>query len=386
MDKKIRHKLAIEPWATTLEERLAIFWEAKKVGKKIALYFVKAPDSSTFRYRCFNVSQITNKSKKWQAVVFFRYELKTVKELIAQSDLLVFGRQSRWDSVIKSVIDKAKLNNVPTLFDLDDLVFDRKYLLLVTNTIGEMSSLDYWAPYFDDIHATAEKVDGFLVTNAFLGEKIKETFKKPYRVIMNSLNEEQLAASEAYLILGVKEGRNTFDIGYFSGSPTHVNDLDVALPEVLAFLETHENARLKVVGLMEFDERANRFLENGQIKFLPPVDFRKLQRVMCETDINIAPLTINDFTNCKSELKFFEAAAVETTTIAAPTYTFKKAIKDGKNGLLAQPGEWYEKIEYLYNNPDINRRIAKDAREYVLKNYCGKAFLKEVEEAYEFFG
>ena len=387
MDEKIEYKLAIEPWGTTLDERVKLFEDAKKAGKKVALYFVKGPDSSTFRYRCFNVMQVTKKSKKWQAVFFSRCESKKVKELIPRSNLLVFGRQSRWDLLIKSVVEEARANKIPVLFDLDDLVFDRKYLLLVTNTIGETSNLDYWAPYFDDIHSTGERADGFLVTNDFLGEKIKETFSKPYKVIMNSLNDEQIAASETYLALGVKEKKGKFfDIGYFSGSPTHVNDLEVALPELLAFLETHEDARLNVVGLMEFDERAGKFLENGQIKFLPPVDFRKLQRVMCEVDVNIAPLTQNDFTNCKSELKFFEAAAVETTTIATSTYTFKKAIKDGENGFLAQPGEWYDKLEYLYNNPTENWKIAKKAREYALKHYCGNAFLKEVEEAYEFFG
>lgn len=385
MDEKIRHKLAIEPWGTSLEERVKLFEDAKKEGKKVALYFVKGPDSSTFRYRCFNVLQATKKSKKWQAIFFSRWESKTVKELIPKSDLLVFGRQSRWDSLIKNIIEEAKKNKLPVLFDLDDLVFDKKYLLLVTNTIGETSNLDYWAPYFDDIHSTAEHVDGFLVTNDFLGEKIKQTFKKPYQVIMNSLNDEQVAASDTYLALGVKNGRKTFDIGYFSGSPTHVNDLEVALPEILAFLEDHEDARLKVVGLMEFDERANKFLENGQIEFLPPVDFRKLQRAMCEVDVNIAPLVINDFTNCKSELKFFEAAAVETTTIASPTYTFKKAISDGENGFLAQPGEWYSKLEYLYDNPEENQKMSKKARGYVLKHYYGDEFLKEVENAYNHF-
>ena len=107
---------------------------------------------------------------------------------------------------------------------------------------------------------------------------------------------------------------------------------------------------------------------------------------MSEVDVNIAPLVINDFTNCKSELKFFEAAVVETTTIASPTYAFKNAITDGKNGFLAKPGEWYEKINCLYLYPEINKKLAKDARKYVLENYYGKKFLKEVEEAYEFFG
>ena len=136
---------------------------------------------------------------------------------------------------------------------------------------------------------------------------------------------------------------------------------------------------------MEFDTRAKEFLENGQIEFVPPVDFRKLQRAMSEVDVNIAPLVINDFTNCKSELKFFEAAIVETTTIASPTYTFKNAITDGKNGFLAQPGEWYDKLEYLYKHPKENQKIAKVAKEYALKHYYGKEFLREVEEAYDFF-
>ncbi len=387
MKKQVQiNKLSIEPWGLTLAERLRVFDAAKERGKKIALYFVKGPDSSTFRYRCFNTYQATLKSDKWQAVFFFKNEMREVEKTIPESDLVVLGRQSRWDGDIGIVVDLAKKNGLKVLFDLDDLVFDKKYLSVVMNTIGEFGSLDYWIPYFNDIHATSERVDGFLVTNDFLGEKIKETFNKPYKVIMNSLNDEQVSASDAYLALGMKNGRETFDVGYFSGSPTHVNDLEVALPEILAFLDKHEDARLKVVGLMEFDERANKFLENGQIEFLPPVDFRKLQRAMCEVDVNIAPLTINDFTNCKSELKFFEAAAVETTTIASPTYTFKKAIKNGENGFLAQPGEWYEKLEYLYNNPKENAKIAKKAREYVLKNYCGKKFLKEVEEAYEFFG
>lgn len=382
--KKI-NKLSIEPWGLSLSERLGVFERAKKDGKKVALYFVKAPDSSTFRYRCFNTFQATLKSKKWQAVFFFKNETKVVKNLIPDANLVILGRQSRWNECIEKILKIARDSGLKVLFDLDDLVFDKKYLSIVMNTIGESKNLSYWVPYFDDIHATGEKVDGFLVTNDFLGEKIKQTFEKPYKVIVNSLNEEQLAASYAYLTLGEKEKEKKFDIGYFSGSPTHVNDLEVALPEIFTFLEKHSDARLVVVGLMEFDKRAKKFLKNGQVKIVSPVDFRKLQKLMCEVKVNIAPLVANDFTNCKSELKFFEAAIVETTTIASPTYTFKNAIKDGENGLLAQPGEWYDKLEYLYNNPEKNKKIAECAKKYALKHYYGREFLKEVEKAYDYF-
>jgi len=52
---------------------------------------------------------------------------------------------------------------------------------------------------------------------------------------------------------------------------------------------------------------------------------------------------------------------------------------------LAKPGEWYDKLEYLYSNPSENQKIAKAARKYALENYYGKKFAKEVEEAYNFF-
>lgn len=382
----VNNSLAIEPWGLSLGERIGIFERAKVDGKKVALYYAKAPDSSTFRYRCFNTMQATRNSRKWQAVFFCKNELGVLEKLIPRSDLFVFSRQSRWDGVTETLCRVARRARIPVLFDLDDLVFDRKYIHIVANTIGELSNLDYWIPYFSDINCTARHCDGFLVTNDFLGEKISEDFAEPYRVIRNSLNDEQIAASAAYLTLKEDlKSEECFVIGYFSGSPTHVNDLGVALPEIMEFLKKYQNARLRVVGLMEFDRRAREFLENGQIEFVPPVDFRKLQRLISEVDVNIAPLVINDFTNCKSELKFFEAAVVETTTIASPTYTFKKAIKDGENGFLAQPGEWYDKLEYLYKHPEENKEVARRAREYALKHYYGKEFLKEVEAAYGYF-
>ena len=382
----IKTKNILEPWAFSFEDRVKYFKEAKKSGKKVAAYYSKGPDSSTYRYRVYNVWEILNQSEEWRAIFFYRNETEFLKKIIPEADLFIFSRQSRWDKKIAELNQIAKHSNVPVLFDLDDLVFDKKYAMTVVNTIGETNNFDYWIPYFDRIQKTAEMVDGFLVTNDYLGGKIKGSFNKSFQVIRNSLNEEQVAASNVYLKFKKYPGEHKkFTIGYFSGSPSHVNDLAVALPEILEFLNSHNDAVLKVVGLMEFNYEARKYLSRGQIEFLPPVDFRKLQRAMSEVDVNIAPLVINDFTNCKSELKFFEAAVVETTTIASPTYTFSRAISDGENGFLAKPGEWYDKLEYLYENPAENQKIAKKAREYALKHYYGKEFLKEVEEAYNAF-
>ena len=54
-------------------------------------------------------------------------------------------------------------------------------------------------------------------------------------------------------------------------------------------------------------------------------------------------------------------------------------------GFLRKRGEWYKTLEYIYNNPKETKIVAKAARVYALKHYIGPEFLKEVEDAYEYF-
>ncbi len=375
----------LDPWMLDLKKRVKIAEESIKNRKKLAIYFVEKPDSSTFRYRCYNTFNATKDSKKWQAVYFFKNEISTVERLLPNSSVLIFGRQSGQEKSVERLINLAHKNSIKAGLDIDDLVFDLRYLDIVLDTIGERSNRSYWLAYFAGVQAMAKKMDFFITTNSFLSKKLSESFNKPCKEIRNSINQEQINASLVYTKQKNNREDENFIIGYFSGSPTHAKDFAVAEPELIKFLKKHNNSILNVVGYMRFSKDAEKLVDSGRIKFLSFTDFRKLQRMMAEVDVNIAPLLINDFTNCKSELKFFEAAIVETTTIASPSYTFKQAITDGKNGFLAQPGEWYDKLEHLYKHPEENKKIAKEAKKYALKHYYGEKFLKEVEAVYGYF-
>lgn len=373
----------LDPWLVSLEKRYEIAQKALKDGRKLALYFVEKPDSSTFRYRCYNTFKATLNSKSWQAVYFFKKEVTTVEELLPKSNLLILGRQSGQEKIVTKLVSLAHQNHLKIGLDIDDLVFDTKYLDVVLDTIGEKGNQSYWLSYFASVQAIAKQMDFFITTNDFLAKKLKGSFNKPCVVIFNSINDEQLNASLAYASQKTKHPRSGFTIGYFSGSPTHAKDFQVAEPELIKFLDQHKEAVLNVVGYMRFSKAARKLVLADRIKFLPMVDFRKLQRLVAEVDVNIAPLVINDFTNCKSELKFFEAAIVETPTIASPTFTFERSIQEGKTGFLARPGEWFDKLEYIYNHPKEARQIALAAKKYCLETYYGPKFLKTVEEAYD---
>lgn len=347
--------------------------------KNKVVFVVEDKKSAQYRYRCQNVMAVLDK-EKWDTECFLASEVVGKQLDVKAGDIVLIERQTAKNSDLLRIINSVRKNGAKVVFDLDDLIFDyRDIPVLMRGTNSR--NIPYWLGYFWGIRRIAKKVDGFIVTNDFLGKKIKRSFEKPYKVIRNSLNKEQVDGAKHIK----KKKTNKFSIGYFSGSPTHRKDFEMIQPQLIGFLNAHEDAEVIVVGYMEFSGEAKEYCEKGRIRLLKPVDYLKLLGLMSEVDVNIAPLVINDFTNCKSELKFFEAGLVETTTIASPSYTFSRAISDGENGLLAKPDEWFKKLEFLYNDSAANRKIAKSAKEYSLKNYYGDVFKKEVEEAYEFF-
>lgn len=346
---------------------------------KKVIYLVENTECAQFRYRVKNVVEALEKSENWSASWLLKKDALEVD--FEGVDILVILRQTAKDGKILRIIREANKNNTKVLFDLDDLIFDYRDLGLICKSVQEKSWL-YWAGYVWGVRRIAKRVDGFLCTNEFLGKKLKRSFGKPVGIVPNSLNKKQVEMAEECLS-GKKH--NGFMIGYFSGSPTHRKDLELVEGELLQFLEMHEDVKIRIVGYMELSQRMQEMVQRGRVEILGLVDYLELMKLMSEVDVNIAPLVINDFTNCKSELKFFEAAAVETTTIASPTYAFKKAISDGEDGFLARPGEWYAKLEYLYQHPEGSQRMAKRARKYALEHYYGMEFLKEVEAVYDKF-
>jgi glycosyltransferase involved in cell wall biosynthesis len=90
---------------------------------------------------------------------------------------------------------------------------------------------------------------------------------------------------------------------------------------------------------------------------------------MSQVEINIVPLQDNGFTNSKSELKYFEAAAAGTLTIATPIFSYANAIEDGVNGFLATSTEWETKILEVVDRLNSYEELAHSAHEHSVTNY-----------------
>ncbi len=87
-------------------------------------------------------------------------------------------------------------------------------------------------------------------------------------------------------------------------------------------------------------------------------------------DFIIIPRKNNYFNRCKSNIKFLEAGMLEIPVIAE---SFDEApyeeIEDGVTGILCKQDEWEGKINEMIKYKEMRRKIGKNAKEYVLKNY-----------------
>jgi glycosyltransferase involved in cell wall biosynthesis len=114
------------------------------------------------------------------------------------------------------------------------------------------------------------------------------------------------------------------------------------------------------------------------------VPYEKLQYEIAEVDLNLIPLLKSNFTNCKSELKYFEAAIVNVPSVATDTYIYKEIIIDGHNGFLVEDLNWYSKLEYIYlNRSTLLDSIKENGYQYAVNNYTVKNQVTALKKTYE---
>jgi hypothetical protein len=112
-----------------------------------------------------------------------------------------------------------------------------------------------------------------------------------------------------------------------------------------------------------------------------------LQQLIAEVDFNLVPLQTNEFTHCKSELKYVDAANVGTLTIASPTHAYAAAIRHGHNGYLAADSEWLEvlllAIATKDKDPLAHQRMVMAAHQDVQNRFTYKTQRESVLQALE---
>ena len=282
---------------------------------------------------------------------------------------------------IEEFIRRAKFFNKQVLFDIDDLVIDTKYTDQIP-FVAAMSPEDK-SLYDDGVNRyrrTMQLCDAVITTTEALAEEL-ESYMPEVIVNRNAASGTMVALSELARKdrAGRKSEEDTVTLGYFSGSITHNDDVELILPVLVKLLRFYPRLRLLLVG--ELDLPAELEAYRKQVVFRKFVDWTKLPALIAEADINLVPLRDTIFNAAKSENKWVEASLVGVPTVASRVGAFERMMEDGQTGLLCSDGaEWEAALRRLIESPEERSRLAETALDYVLKHCTTETSGRELRE------
>ena len=349
-------------------------------------YFAENIHSSTYRYRAENMAELLNNrddatALNTSAACFFSSDLQHAQSIADNANLLVVSR-ARYEPELAALVALFKAQGKPVLYDIDDLVFDVRDVDLIIASQGQDATdevLNYWFGVVARLSRALLLCDGAITTNAFLAAKLQAFLHKPVHVIPNFINQAQWQVAAPLYLAKLANGFAPSDrirLGYFSGSASHNRDLGLLACALEQLMLSDARVDLVLVGHLDLEaalgkrfaallqsQMANRVVVHGF------TDYLHLQSLIAGVDYNLVPLQMNDFTDCKSELKYFDAAAVGTVTIASPSYAYAAAIKHGLNGYLAGEGDWLAVLTEAIGTRQCYAAIAQNAYADVQQRY-----------------
>ncbi|HEX7669788.1 MAG TPA: glycosyltransferase, partial [Polyangiaceae bacterium] len=293
-----------------------------------------------------------------------------------------------WSEAVEALVGVARGAGLPLLFDIDDLAFDPSFHDLMP--FKSRYSAEEWARTYGRqtaaLRRTFDATDAFIGSTPELAEHATLLGKKSH-VHRNVVPESYLRAGlRTERVRRALRARPT--IGYFSGSDTHDEDFASIAPALALIFAQRPAARLLIVGYLDVGGEHPE-VERRVVR-LPYMHWKQFALAYSACHVTLAPLaTRNGFTNSKSALKFFEAGAFFTPTVATPVREQEAAIRHGETGFLARTeDEWAAAIEEALD-PETSERVGRFARRAVVAEHsmaARRGALRAILEQYAISG
>lgn len=270
-----------------------------------------------------------------------------------------------FDKFTERFIRMARSSGCLLVYDVDDLLFDDCVAAYFRNNPGTRLKADAI-----ELCRSAMRNCDFVTASTSYLQKRAASFHPRALLIPNGLGASFWAgASRVFQRRDLKRAGSEVVVAYLSGSATHDHDFAIVVPSLIRLLDSRQNVRLLLVGPLRdfsaFDRFGKRVERRG---YVPYEEFPDL---LAKIDVNLVPLeAARSFCQAKSPLKFIEAGACGVPTVATATGPHKEIILHWDNGCLAEDGDWYSVLCRLVDEPELQRRIGKRARQTVEANYA----------------
>lgn len=343
---------------------------------KDVLYVTGCAGGSEY-YRCFNQKEELNQFGLSAAILS---QKNNFLHLIVKKYKIFIFQRVHFNHHISVFLNELKKNNKIIIYETDDLIFDPDYLKYMAyyDEMEEREKVLYRNGIGREL-LEEHYIHHVVVSTDFLGKIVNRKYPEK-RVFLseNKLSHEQVKWSRHVLNNNLLKSRDDLKlrIAYFSGTHSHNRDFMVVSKVLKDILKNNKNIILMIVGYLDI---SNDFKEvSEQIEFYHFTSLNKLPELINKSDINIAPLELdNPFCQAKSAIKYLEAGLLKIPTIASATEPYKSVITNGDNGFLATTDrDWKKYLMYLINN--TSERIHMGERAY--KNIYQKHVIPNLVE------
>ncbi len=282
--------------------------------------------------------------------------------------IVIFYRVPAYPEVVKTIEYAKRLNKI-VIYDIDDFVFDRDCIAKLV--------LEY------DKQLSRQEQRGLVegagrYRNAMLmcryGIASTPILAKEVNKIMGDgkvyVHRNGLDSWIGHYLKGKRSEfkRNYLTIFYGSGTKTHDPDFKIVASALGRILEERDDVRITLVGYLALPEELNQY--KTRIDKVPVLEFEPYMELLSRADISIAPLRLGLFADCKSEIKWLEAAVFGIPAVVSATGNYTDILNDGRDVMIVGDEDgWYEKLSALLDSPRLRRRIGMQAQEKAKKNY-----------------
>ena len=286
----------------------------------------------------------------------------------------------------KSLKPQTRLD-VTTIYEIDDLIFDSDHYPEPIETYGEdfpireYSGLQISPTYADGV---ARHCDYGIASTPDLAAELE----KVVRTGVVAVHRNAISSVHEDAIRSITPRADTSKVRIFYGSGTKAHKeffRSTFLSAMESVLSKRENVELHVYGYINSTQLKEAF-PGRVIEREPEWKVSKYWQALSQADINVAVLKKSLLTDCKSEIKWLEAAMLGVPSVVSGTSTMMGTIKEGETGVFANDrAEWEEALLMLVDDVSLRRRMGNLARTDVLKRYSLDSGAQSIQSALDSF-
>ncbi|MBS0559181.1 MAG: glycosyltransferase [Proteobacteria bacterium] len=299
-------------------------------------------------------------------------DLDTFAAALVDLDAVIFYRVPAVVPVVKA-IEAVRTAGLPSFYEVDDLLFDPDHFPDSFESYGGQIPHDMYAGLVTgtELFAAAMRLCDYAIAST---TPLLEAMEKHVVARRGFVHRNALSAAHRRLLDTKPEAREPGPVRIFYGTGTkaHNQDFtDIAAPALVRLFEKHgRDVHLVVVGYLTMPPALNGFAD--RITMLEPIwDVDRYWQFLSGMDINIAVLSPSVLADCKSEIKWMEAAAAAVPSVVSATATYREVVENGVTGMIAGgPDEWFAALDALVSDAALRRRIGDAARAAVQARYA----------------